>query len=90
MPMLAGSVSVVGGVAVGTGFAKEVYDRLEAGTDFMGAPAAGLQQAKSQLAVIANATAQLILHVQSAATVSTTDVGLGPIAWSGTGTGTVA
>lgn len=90
MPMLAGSVAVAGGVAIGTGFAKEVYDLLEAGTNFQSTPAAGMQLAKAQLAVIANAAAQLILHVQSSAQATTTDTGPGPIAWSGTGNGTVA
>lgn len=89
--MLAGSVSVVGGVASGTGFAKLFYDQLEAGYNFAGVPAPGVQTAKSQLAALANAAARLVLHVQANAQVSTTDAGAGPpIAWSGTGTGTVA
>lgn len=90
MPMVAGSVSVVGGVGVGVGFAKTVFDELESAWDFAGVPAAGVQKAKEQLADIANAAAQLVLHVQANALVSTTDVGGPPISWNGTGTGTVA
>jgi hypothetical protein len=89
--MVAGQVMIIGGVASGIGFARTVYDVLEAGTDFQGITGPGLQQAKSQLAAIANACAELITYVQANAVVNTSITASGvPIAWTGTGTGTVA
>lgn len=94
MPMIAGSVTIDGaGNASGTGYAREVYDVLEAGTDFQGVLPPALVTAKQQLADIANACASLVTHVQTNSTVTTTDDGTSaPIPWgpgSGTG-GTVA
>ena len=92
MPMVAGSVSISGGgVASGTGFAKQMYDDLEAGTDFQGISGGALAVAKNQLATLANAAATLITHVQSNSAVTTIDDGsAGAIPWAGGGTGTVA
>lgn len=90
MAMVPGSVSIdAGGVASGTGYAKEVYDVLEAGTDFGTLTPPGLVTAKQQLADIANACAALITHVQSNAVVSTTGSGTSP-PFTSTGTGTIA
>lgn len=86
MSLVAGSVSVSGGVASGAGFAKLVYDQLEANTDFQGVVGPGLQSAKSQLANIANAVATLITYVKANALVTTTDAGSAPIAWTGSST----
>lgn len=86
MPMIAGSVD---GSGAGTGFAKEMFDLLDAATDYGAATGAGLAAAKAQVAVICNAAATMIDHVKTAS-VSTTDSGVGPPAWTGTGTGTVA
>jgi len=88
--MVAGTVTVTGGIASGAGFARQMYDVLEAGTDFQGVVGPGLQAAKSQLAVLANAAATLVSYVQTNAQVSTTDSGTTPIAWTGSGSGTVA
>lgn len=91
MAMVPGSVSVDGsGVASGAGFAKQMYDVLEAGTDFGAAVPPGLAVSKTQLAVLCNAAAKLIEHVATNSVVSTTDAGTSPIAWTGTGTGTVS
>lgn len=90
MPMIPGSVSIdPAGTATGTGYAKEVYDELESGTDFGALGPPGLVTAKKQLADIANACAALITHVQSNAVVSTTGSGAGP-PFTSTGTGTIA
>ena len=89
MPMIPGSVTVAGGVASGTGYAKEVYDVLEAGTDFQGILPPALTVAKQQLADLANACASMITHVQTNSTVTTVDDGTSdPIPWGpGAGTG---
>lgn len=88
--MVQGSVSVVGGVAVGTGFAKLVYDSLEAKADFGDTTPAGLQRAKKQLADIANAAAELISFVQTNAVITSTITASGsPVPWTGTGSGTL-
>lgn len=90
MSLVAGSVTVNGaGVASGTGFAKQMYDALEADTDFQGLTGAKLQKPKQQLAAICNAAAALITYVKANAQVSTTDSGTAPIAWTGTGSGTL-
>lgn len=93
MPLVAGSVSVdpVTGVVTGSGFARDVYDDLEAATNFQGMILPGLAVAREQLAVIANASAVLIDHVTANATVATVDDGTGgAVSWAGSGTGTVA
>lgn len=90
MAMIPGSVTINGaGVASGTGYAKEVYDALEAGIDFGTLTPPGLVTAKQQLADLANACASLITHVQSNAVVSTTGTGASP-PFTSTGTGTIA
>jgi len=90
MTMVKGSVVVSpSGVASGTGFAKQVYDVLEAGTDFQGIVGTQLQSAKLLIASLANAAAELIPYVAANALVTTTDTGATPIAWTGTATGTV-
>ncbi len=66
MAMIPGSVTISGGgAASGTGYAKEVYDVLEAGTNFLGITPPALVVAKQQLADLANACASLITHVQT-------------------------
>ena len=91
MAMVPGSVSIDGaGNASGTGYAKEVYDVLEAGTDFQGIGPPALVTAKQQLADLANACASMITHVQTNSQGSTTGSGAGPPGFTSTGTGRVA
>ncbi|TDI91266.1 MAG: hypothetical protein E2O75_04990 [Chloroflexi bacterium] len=89
MAMTPGSVSIDGaGTASGSGYAKEVYDVLEAGTDFQGIIPPALVTAKRQLADLANACASLISHVVTNSTVTTVDDGSGgAVPWAGTGSG---
>jgi hypothetical protein len=69
-----------------------MYDVLESQTDFQGLVGVQLQKPKQQIAAICNAAAALITYVASNAQVSTVDSGslpADPIAWSGTGSGTL-
>lgn len=87
MSLTKGNVTISGsGVVSGAGFARQVYDLLEAATDFQGVAGSTLATAKRQLAAIANAAAVTIDQITQHATVSTTDTHTPPIAWSGTGT----
>lgn len=89
MPLIAGSVTIApDGTAAGLGFAKQVYDVLEAGTDFQGITGPGLAAAKQQLADLANAVGTLVDHVSLFSDVTTVvDGSAGAIPWAGTGIG---
>ncbi len=92
MPLIAGSVTVApDGAVTASGLAGQVYTRLEANSAFQGPPGVPMSvAAKRQLAGIANAVATLADYVKANAQISTTDSGGVPIAWAGTGSGTVA
>lgn len=84
MAMVAGTVTLTGGVASGAGFAREVYDYLASSADLASLSADQRQAAGERLAAIANATALLVTHLQTFGVVSTLDTGVN-LAASGTG-----
>lgn len=76
MPLLAGTVTVTGGVAVGAGLAKELYDALRTDQGAALAPTPVNQQALAQLAKFASTIASVVVnHIKVNALVSTTNTG---------------